>query len=112
MFLFPRSLSSAEAVALYRRYGPLLVRRARLLLRDLALADDAVQELMAVLLRRGGAVADAAAPYRWLCRALDRVCLDLLRRGKRTREALSLTEVDAIGPAPGLDAEARRIVLR
>jgi len=46
-----------------------------------------------------------------MCRALDRVCLDLLRRTKRTRDALPLDEVDVIGPAPGIDAVARRAVL-
>jgi RNA polymerase sigma factor (sigma-70 family) len=46
-----------------------------------------------------------------MCRALDRVCLDLLRRTKRTREALPLDEVDTIGAAPGIDAVARRAVL-
>ena len=47
-----------------------------------------------------------------MCRALDRVCLDLLRRTKRTREALSIDDVDTIGPAPGIDAVARRAVLQ
>ena len=96
---------------MYRRYGFVLGRRARLFLRDETLAQDAVQELLAVLLRRGESVREADSKYRWMCRAMDRVCLDLLRRTKRTREAMPLEEVDQIGAAPGLDAVARRAVL-
>lgn len=104
-------LSSPDVGDLYRRYGFVLARRARLFLRDEALAQDAVQELLANLLRKGEAVKDAESPYRWLCRALDRVCLDQLRRTKRTREAVSIDVLDTIGPAPGIDAATRRAVL-
>jgi RNA polymerase sigma factor (sigma-70 family) len=104
-------LSASEVGDLYRRYGFVLGRRARLFLRDDSLAQDAVQELLAVLLKRGESVRHADSAYRWMCRALDRVCLDLLRRTKRTRDALPLDEVDVIGPAPGIDAVARRAVL-
>ena len=65
-----------------------------------------------MLLYRGDPLREANAPYGWLCRAADRTCLDLLRRRKRVREALSLDDVgDAIGPAPGVDVDARRSVL-
>ncbi len=96
---------------MYRRYGPMLERRCRLLLRDDTLAEDAMQELVAVLLRRGETLREAESPYRWLCRAAERASLDLLRRGRRVRDALPLEDVDALGPAPGVDAEARRAVL-
>ena len=86
-------------------------RRCRLLLRDSSLAEDAFQELLMMLLRRGEALRDAASPYRWLCRATENTCLDLLRRRKRVREALPLDDVDTLGPAPGMDADARRAVL-
>lgn len=100
---------------MYHRYGALLERRCRLLMRDHAHAEDALQELLAALLRRGESFREAASPYRWLCRAADRTCLDLLRRSKRVREALSsdgLEELDPLGPAPGVDAEARLAALQ
>lgn len=100
---------------MYHRYGVLLGRRCRLLMRDVALGEDAVQELLAVLLRRGGAMREAASPYRWLCRAADTTCLDLLRRGRRVREALTMdgmAALDPFGPAPGVDAEARYAALQ
>src|SRR5262249_31198073 len=89
--------------------------RCRLLMRDHAQAEDALQELLAVLLRRGESLREAESPYRWLCRAADRTCLDLLRRGKRVRDALSsdgLESLDPLWPAPVVDAEARLAALQ
>jgi RNA polymerase sigma-70 factor (ECF subfamily) len=106
-----RGLSADEVSEVYERYGALLERRCRLLLRDGALAEDAIQELLAVLLKRGEGLREARSPYRWLCRASDRTCLDLLRRGRHVRNALGIEDVDTIGPAPGIDAEARCAVL-
>ena len=96
---------------LYQRYGALLSRRCRVLLRDTAQADDAVQELVSVLLRRGEGLRDAESPYRWLCRAADRTCIDLLRRGKHLRMAIDIDELDPVGVAPGMDPEARCAVV-
>lgn len=96
---------------MYQRYGALLLRRCRLLLRDSAQADDAVQELLSVLLRRGEGLRGADSPYRWLCRASDRACLDLLRRGKHLRLATSIDDLDSVGVAPGMDPEARSAVI-
>jgi RNA polymerase sigma-70 factor (ECF subfamily) len=111
MPLLERGLSRNEVEGVYRRYGPMLERRCRLLLRDDVLAEDAMQELLTTLLRRGQTFREATSPYAWLCRAAERASLDLLRRGKRGRDALSLDDVDVLGPAPGVDAEARRAVL-
>jgi RNA polymerase sigma-70 factor (ECF subfamily) len=102
-----RGLSAAEVSDVYQRYGALLSRRCRLLLRDPAQADDAVQELLSVLLRRGEGLRAADSPYRWLCRAADRACIDLLRRGKHLRAALDIDDLDPVGVAPGTDPEAR-----
>jgi RNA polymerase sigma-70 factor (ECF subfamily) len=106
-----RGLSADEVSDVYRRYGALLGRRCRLLLRDDALAEDAVHELLATLLHRGEGLRESASPYKWLCRAAERASLDLLRRRKRVRDALPIDDVDVLGPAPGADVEARRAVL-
>ncbi len=81
-------------------------------LRDDALAQDAVQELLIVLLRRGDSVMTADSPYRFMCRALDRVCIDLCRKNHKTQSAVSLEDADDIGAAPGIDVDARRTVLQ
>ncbi|CAN5725627.1 hypothetical protein BH11MYX4_BH11MYX4_19010 [soil metagenome] len=96
---------------MYQRYGALLARRCRLLLRDPAQADDAVQELASILLRRGEGLRAAESPYRWLCRAADRACLDLLRRGRHLRAAMDIDDLDPVGVAPGIDPEARCAVV-
>ena len=71
-----------------------------------------MQELLATLLRRGRGLREAESKYRWLCRAADRSCLDLLRRTRRSREALDIDEIDSVGVAPGMSAEDRRAVLQ
>jgi len=101
-----RGLTAAEVSDVYQRYGALLARRCRLLLRDPAQADDALQELISILLRRGEGLRAAESPYRWLCRAADRTCLDLLRRGRHLRTAMDIDDLDPIGVAPGIDPEA------
>lgn len=107
----PRGLSAAEVSDVNQRYGALLARRCRLLLRDPAQADDAVQELLSVLLRRGEGLRAAESPYRWLCRVADRTCIDLLRRGRRLRTAMDIDDLDPVGVAPGMDPEARCAVV-
>lgn len=110
--MFFRGLSADEVTDVVHRYGTLLERRCRMLLRDRSLAEDAVQELLTALLRRGEGLRTAASPYRWLCRAADRACLDLLRRGKHLRRAVSLDDAEPRASiAPGVDAEARCAVL-
>ncbi|MDB4945622.1 MAG: polymerase, sigma-24 subunit, subfamily [Labilithrix sp.] len=109
-----RGLTADEVSDVYQRYGALLARRCRLLLRDSAQADDAVQELVSVLLRRGEGLRAAESPYRWLCRVADRTCLDLLRRGRRLRTAVDIDALDPrdpVGTAPGIDPEARLAVV-
>lgn len=107
-----RGLSADEVSDAYRRYGALLLRRCRLLLRDTSLAEDAMQELLTTLLRRGEGMRSAESPYRWLCRAADRACIDLLRRRKHVSRALDIDGLDSVGPAPGVDAEARYAVVQ
>ena len=106
-----RGLSATEVSDVYQRYGALLSRRCRLLLCDPAQADDTVQELLSVLLKRGEGLRAADSPYRWLCRAADRACIDLLRRGKHLRMAIDIDELDPVGVAPGMDPEARCAVV-
>lgn len=54
----------------------------------------------------------AESPYRWLCRAADRTCIDLMRRRKHVTQALDIDGLDTVGPAPGVDPEARYAVVQ
>lgn len=104
-------LTRAEVGGLYRRYGALLRRRARLVTRDPALAEDALQEACLNLLRSGSGLRDARQPVAWLYRVVDRASLDQLRRGKRLRLAAPFEDLDALAPPHCVDQDLRLRVL-
>jgi RNA polymerase sigma factor (sigma-70 family) len=83
---------------LYRRHGSLARHRAFLVLRDAALAEDAVQEAF-LDLWRGAARFDARrAPLpAWLCVLVHRRSVDLARKEARRREVTH--EVEDVDPA-------------
>ena len=100
-------LSSEEVRALYVRYGYFLRRRCRVLLRDEALADDALQNTCMNLLRGGAELRAADEPLAYLYRAADRACFDLLRTRKRKPlhgAELDTLDTSPVGAAPGGDA--------
>jgi RNA polymerase sigma-70 factor (ECF subfamily) len=103
-------LSADEVAVLYQRYGYFVLRRCRAILRDAALADDALQEAFVKVLRAGTAVRTAEEPLRWLYRVADRCCFDVLRRRRRSPETLALEEGSS--KHPGIDIELRDAVLR
>ncbi len=106
-------LSSEEVSRVYERYGCFLLRRARLITRDAALAEDAVHEALVKLMKSGAGYRTAAHPLRWLHTVVDRCSIDQLRRGKRLRQAAALDDPSARKVAhPNVDLEARDSVLR
>jgi RNA polymerase sigma-70 factor (ECF subfamily) len=96
--------------ALYARYGVLLRRRCRTILRDEALAEDALQEAFVKVLRSEGGLAGVEEPLRWLYRVVDRCCFDALRRRRRSIE--SPGEEDGGGVHPGVEIELRDAAMR
>jgi RNA polymerase sigma factor (sigma-70 family) len=70
---------------LYRRYGPMVLRRCRKLLRDPNQAWDAMQDTFVQVLRYERRL-DAAAPSSLLYRIATNVCLNRLRTTKRRPE--------------------------
>lgn len=102
-------LSNAEVADLYERYGHLVLRRCRALLRDDALADDAFQNAFIKLMRHGAGVREAASPLGFVYRAADRCCFDLL--GKRSRRAEGELPPEIGGHHPDPRFEARDLVL-
>jgi len=100
-------LTQQEVASVYQRYGAFLRRRARLVTRDSALAEDALHDACLNLLRSGAAFREATAPLGWLYRVIDRTSLDQLRRGKRLRSATPLDSLDPIGAPPGVDGDLR-----
>ena len=71
-----------DVEALYRKYGPMVLRRCRQLLKDEDKALDAMQETFVRLLRNRERL-DAAGPSSLLYRIATNVCLNLLRSERR-----------------------------
>ena len=68
--------------ALYRKYGPMVIRRCRALLIDEEQAFDAAQETFVKLLRYQHRLTDAA-PSSMLYTMATNVCLNMMRSAKR-----------------------------
>jgi RNA polymerase sigma-70 factor (ECF subfamily) len=93
---------AVDVEALYRRYGPMVLRRCRGLLRDEDGAVDAMQDTFVQVLRREHAL-DERAPSSLLYTIATNVCLNVLRSGRRRPK--SGGDLDTI---PGPDDPARR----
>lgn len=100
-----------DVAALYERYGFLLRRRCLLLLRDEALADDALQDAFVRLLRHAGELAASERPLRFLYRIVDTTCFDHLRRRKVRRLEEPMPD-DPVGAHPEVPLEIRDGVLK
>ena len=75
-----------DVEALYRKYGPMVLRRCRQLLKDEDKALDAMQETFVRLLRHRERL-DAAGPSSLLYRIATNVCLNVLRGERRRPQA-------------------------
>jgi RNA polymerase sigma-70 factor (ECF subfamily) len=107
------SLHRTDVSALYAKYGFFLRRRCRTILRDDALADDALQEAFVKVLRTEGALREVEEPLRWLYRVVDRCCFDALRRRRRSVVSGGGDHYeDAPTVHPGVEIEMRDVVLR
>jgi RNA polymerase sigma-70 factor (ECF subfamily) len=69
----------------YLRYGPMILRRCRALLRSDARAEDAMQDVFVALLRFGDRLHDEA-PGALLLRIATNLCLNRLRAERRRPE--------------------------
>jgi DNA-directed RNA polymerase specialized sigma24 family protein len=84
-----KQLDRSELDALYRRYGAMVLRRARRILADEQLAHDVCQDVFIQLLRAGRGW-DAHSPVGWLFRTTTNHCLNLIRGTKRWHDFLRL----------------------
>ena len=69
----------------YRRFGPMVLRRCRALLRNDGQAEDAMHDVFVAVLRSGDRLQDDA-PAGLLLRVATNVCLNRLRAGRRRPE--------------------------
>ena len=77
------ALTNQQVKVAYERYGHLVLRRCRAIMRSDHLAQDALQEVFMRLLKYGDKFFTAETPLRWIYRMSDRVCFDLLRKNAR-----------------------------
>lgn len=96
-----------DVEALYRKYGPMVLRRCRSLLRDEEKALDAMQDTFVRVLRSADRLT-GDAPSSLLYRVATNVCLNALRAQRVRREspdeealleAASRDDVEALGQA-------------
>ena len=73
---------SLDVEALYRRYGPMVMRRCRQLLQSEEKALDAMQDTFVAVLRHEKRLT-AAAPSSLLYRIATNTCLNILRSERR-----------------------------
>jgi RNA polymerase sigma factor (sigma-70 family) len=97
----------------YRRYGPMVLRRCRQLLRDEDRARDAMHDVFVKLIRYQDRLEDAA-PSSLLYRIATNVCLNQIRATRRRPEVAgdSLVDQIALGADPERQAANRSILAR
>jgi len=74
------ALTNGEVADIFRRYGHLLLRRCRFMMRDPAAAEDVLQETFVKIMRHGAAYRGADAKLSWLYRVADNCCFDALKK--------------------------------
>jgi RNA polymerase sigma-70 factor (ECF subfamily) len=77
---------SIDVDALYRRYGPMVLRRCRAILADEDAAMDAMQDVFVLLLRKKEQLV-GQYPSSLLYRMATNRCLNVLRAAKRRRDS-------------------------
>ena len=92
----------------YVRYGPMVLRRCRRLLRHDAKAQDAMQDVFVSLLRQEARL-DESALSALLLRMATNVCLNKLRAERRRPEDLEDELLRRIAAADAGDGESRAV---
>jgi RNA polymerase sigma-70 factor (ECF subfamily) len=102
-----------DTEAYYRRYGPMVLRRCRQLLRDEERARDAMHDVFVKLLRYEERLEDSA-PSSLLYRIATNVCLNHIRASRRRPEVAgdSLVEQIAQQADPESAASSRGMLAR
>jgi RNA polymerase sigma-70 factor (ECF subfamily) len=105
--------AGVDPEAYYLRYGPMVLRRCRSLLRDDDRARDAMHDVFVNVLRHRDRLEDSA-PSRLLYRIATNVCLNLIRSARRRPEVAgdALDEQVSPGADPESTAVSRALLAR
>jgi RNA polymerase sigma-70 factor, ECF subfamily len=99
-----------DADALYRRYGPMVLRRCRALLRDEDRAMDAMQDVFVQVLRHKDTL-NARYPSSLLYRIATNTCLNTIRSARRRRDIANDDLLDGMAGPGSTEEEALDKVL-
>jgi RNA polymerase sigma-70 factor (ECF subfamily) len=78
-------MHKADIEEYYKKYGPMVLRRCRWLLRDEEMALDAMQDVFVLMLRNMDRLT-CAYPSSLLYRIATNVCLNIIRDGRKMPE--------------------------
>jgi len=107
---------SMDIAQLYRRYGPMVLQRCRMLLGDDAEAQDACQDVFLKLHRYRDGFRGEAQPTTYMFKVTTTTCLNRLRSRRRRREDAverlpePAARDGAHNPSPLREAEVRQLV--
>lgn len=99
-----------DVEALYRQWGPMVLRRCRALLKDDDLALDAMHDVFVEVVRRQE-VLDIGSPTSYLYRSATHICLNKLRSKRRKPLDGDDDLLQRIAGAPTEGASQARILL-
>jgi RNA polymerase sigma-70 factor (ECF subfamily) len=107
--------TEAEIRALYERYGPVLLHRCRRLLGSTELAQDALHETFARVIRNWASFRGDSSPLTWMYQISTNLCLNQLRNKRTRAEKFDVYEADFAGDGrvqPGAASWERQHVVR
>jgi RNA polymerase sigma-70 factor (ECF subfamily) len=102
-------VNEAEVAEVFAKYGHIVLRRCRYILRESAAADDALQEVFVRLWRYGDGFREAEAKVPWLHRVADRCCFDQLALRADRREPIPSEDASSL-PDAARSVEDRDLV--
>jgi RNA polymerase sigma-70 factor (ECF subfamily) len=97
-------MTRAEIEGLYRQYGAFVLRRARTLLGDEAMALDAMQDVFTALVSGSEQFRKASSPLTYLYQVTTHRCLNLIRN-RATQERLLEQEHAGEGSVDGPESK-------
>lgn len=80
-------MNEREIALAYERFGAMVLRRCRRIMRNDAAAEDVLQEVFVRVMRHHSALAAADSKLAWLYRVADNCCFDQLRRQRHAPPA-------------------------
>jgi RNA polymerase sigma-70 factor (ECF subfamily) len=106
-------MTKDELSALFLRYGPMVYRRARVLLGDHAEAEEAAQEVFVRAVMNHATFEARSKVSTWLYQITTNHCLNLIRDRKRRREILEAHAAEqGASPISGAPSSEQMVLLR